>query len=65
MTCSTVPVEVVGVTSGASAPERLVLGVCDWFRARGVGDVSEFKSAFEDVTFRLPVELRRAERSAA
>jgi 4-hydroxy-3-methylbut-2-enyl diphosphate reductase len=58
-------VEVAGVTSGASAPERLVLGVCDWFRARGVGDVSEFKSAFEDVTFRLPVELRRAERSAA
>ncbi|HEY2072404.1 MAG TPA: 4-hydroxy-3-methylbut-2-enyl diphosphate reductase [Gaiellaceae bacterium] len=58
-------VEVVGVTSGASAPERLVRGVCDWFRARGVGDVSEFKSAFEDVVFRLPVELRRAERSAA
>ena len=29
-------VEVVGVTSGASAPERLVRGVCDWFRARGV-----------------------------
>ncbi len=58
-------VEVVGVTSGASAPERLVLGVCDWFRARGVRDVGEFKSAFEDVTFRLPVELRRAERSAA
>ncbi len=58
-------VEVVGVTSGASAPERLVLGVCDWFRARGVRDVGEFKSAFEDVTFRLTVELRRAERSAA
>jgi 4-hydroxy-3-methylbut-2-enyl diphosphate reductase len=58
-------VEVAGVTSGASAPERLVLGVCDWFRARGVRDVGEFKSAFEDVTFRLPVELRRAERSAA
>jgi 4-hydroxy-3-methylbut-2-en-1-yl diphosphate reductase len=56
---------VVGVTSGASAPERLVRGVCDWFRARGVTDVSEFRSAFEDVAFRLPVELRRAERSAA
>jgi 4-hydroxy-3-methylbut-2-enyl diphosphate reductase len=58
-------VEIVGVTSGASAPERLVRGVCDWFRARGVRDVGEFKSAFEDVAFRLPVELRRAERSAA
>jgi 4-hydroxy-3-methylbut-2-enyl diphosphate reductase len=58
-------VAVVGVTSGASAPERLVLGVCDWFRARGVVDIDEFRSAYEDVVFRLPVELRRAERSAA
>jgi 4-hydroxy-3-methylbut-2-enyl diphosphate reductase len=56
---------VVGVTSGASAPERLVLGVCDWFRARGVLEIDEFRSAYEDVAFRLPVELRRAERSAA
>jgi len=58
-------VRVVGVTSGASAPERLVTGVCDWFRSRGVHDIAEFRSAFEDVAFRLPVELRRAERSAA
>ncbi|HEY4412710.1 MAG TPA: 4-hydroxy-3-methylbut-2-enyl diphosphate reductase [Gaiellaceae bacterium] len=58
-------VDVVGVTSGASAPERLVRGVCDWFRAHGVRDIEEFRSAFEDVVFRLPVELRRAERSAA
>jgi 4-hydroxy-3-methylbut-2-enyl diphosphate reductase len=58
-------VSVVGVTSGASAPERLVNGVCDWFRLRGVDDISAFSSAFEDVVFRLPVELRRAERSAA
>ncbi len=57
--------EIVGVTSGASAPERLVGGVCDWFRARGVHDIAEFRSAYEDVVFRLPVELRRAERSAA
>ncbi len=58
-------VETVGVTSGASAPERLVDGVCDWFRARGVDDISAFGSVYEDVVFRLPVELRRAERSAA
>jgi 4-hydroxy-3-methylbut-2-enyl diphosphate reductase len=58
-------VEVVGLTSGASAPEHLVAGVCDWFRARGVDDIAEHRSAFEDVVFRLPVELRRAERSAA
>jgi 4-hydroxy-3-methylbut-2-enyl diphosphate reductase len=50
----------VGVTSGASAPERLVHRVCDWFRARGVEDIREFVSAYEDVVFRLPVELRRA-----
>jgi len=58
-------VSVVGLTSGASAPERLVRGVCKWFRARGVDDISEFRSVYEDVVFRLPVELRRAERSAA
>jgi 4-hydroxy-3-methylbut-2-en-1-yl diphosphate reductase len=58
-------VETVALTSGASAPERLVREVCDWFRARGIDDISEFSSAFEDVVFRLPVELRRAERSAA
>jgi 4-hydroxy-3-methylbut-2-enyl diphosphate reductase len=58
-------VETVGITSGASAPERLVREVCDWFRARGVVDVDELRSVYEDVVFRLPVELRRAERSAA
>jgi 4-hydroxy-3-methylbut-2-enyl diphosphate reductase len=58
-------VNVVGVTSGASAPERLVDELCDWFRARGVDNISAFSSAYEDVVFRLPVELRRAERSAA
>ena len=49
----------VGVTSGASAPERLVERVCDWFRARGVDRIEPFKMVDEDVTFRLPVELRR------
>jgi hypothetical protein len=33
--------------------------VCDWFRARGVDDVEPFRMVEEDVTFRLPVELRR------
>ena len=52
-------VETVGITSGASAPERLVSDVCDWFRERGVSDVTEHRSVYEDVVFRLPVELRR------
>jgi 4-hydroxy-3-methylbut-2-en-1-yl diphosphate reductase len=58
-------VETVGVTSGASAPERLVERVCDWFRAHGVRDIRPFASVYEDVVFRLPVELRRAESPAA
>jgi 4-hydroxy-3-methylbut-2-enyl diphosphate reductase len=57
--------ETVGLTSGASAPERLVERVCDWFRARGVGEIRPFASVYEDVVFRLPVELRRAESPAA
>jgi 4-hydroxy-3-methylbut-2-enyl diphosphate reductase len=52
-------VEVVGVTSGASAPERLVDRVCDWFRGRGVSDIEPYRLVEEDVEFRLPVELRR------
>ncbi len=52
-------IETVGVTSGASAPERLVVGVCDWFRERGVTRFEPFRIVEEDVTFRLPVELRR------
>jgi 4-hydroxy-3-methylbut-2-en-1-yl diphosphate reductase len=58
-------VETVGVTSGASAPERLVGRVCDWFRARDVTEIRPFSSVYEDVVFRLPVELRRAESPAA
>jgi 4-hydroxy-3-methylbut-2-en-1-yl diphosphate reductase len=58
-------IETVGLTSGASAPERLVERVCDWFRAHGVDEVTPFSSVYEDVVFRLPVELRRAETPAA
>jgi 4-hydroxy-3-methylbut-2-enyl diphosphate reductase len=58
-------VETVGLTSGASAPERLVERVCAWFRGRGVTEIASFSSVYEDVVFRLPVELRRAETSAA
>jgi 4-hydroxy-3-methylbut-2-enyl diphosphate reductase len=49
----------VGITSGASAPEKLVNRVCDWFRERGVTDIEPYRLVDEDVTFRLPIELRR------
>jgi 4-hydroxy-3-methylbut-2-enyl diphosphate reductase len=52
-------VDVVGVTSGASAPEHLVDGVCDWFRERGVAEIEPYKLVDEGVEFRLPIELRR------
>jgi 4-hydroxy-3-methylbut-2-enyl diphosphate reductase len=56
--------ETVGLTSGASAPERLVADICAWFQARGA-EVSEQHAVREDVSFKLPIELRRAERAAA
>ena len=56
--------ETVGLTSGASAPERLVREICAWFTERGAV-VSEHAATHEDVSFKLPVELRRAERAAA
>jgi 4-hydroxy-3-methylbut-2-en-1-yl diphosphate reductase len=52
-------VETVGVTSGASAPEKLVTRVCDWFRSRGVERIEPYRLVDEDVEFRLPIELRR------
>jgi 4-hydroxy-3-methylbut-2-en-1-yl diphosphate reductase len=52
-------VESVGVTSGASAPEKLVARVCEWFRERGVERIEPYRIVEEDVEFRLPIELRR------
>jgi 4-hydroxy-3-methylbut-2-enyl diphosphate reductase len=50
---------VVGITSGASAPEELVQRLVDFFRDRGVTDVSELEVVQEDVRFMLPREIRR------
>jgi 4-hydroxy-3-methylbut-2-en-1-yl diphosphate reductase len=52
-------VESVGITSGASAPESLVLRLVSWFRERGVDEIRPHSAALEDVSFRLPAELRR------
>ena len=51
---------IVGVSSGASAPEDLVADLVAFFRARGVQDVSEFDVISEDVRFMLPKQIREA-----
>jgi 4-hydroxy-3-methylbut-2-enyl diphosphate reductase len=51
---------VVGITSGASAPEELVQGLVDFFRQRGTTDIAEFDVVQEDVRFMLPKEIRTA-----
>jgi 4-hydroxy-3-methylbut-2-enyl diphosphate reductase len=49
---------VVGITSGASAPESLVERVCNWMRERGPVDVRPFAHVEESVRFMPPTELR-------
>ena len=51
---------VVGISSGASAPEELVQRLVDFFRSRGTEDVSEFEVLREDVRFMLPKVIRQA-----
>jgi 4-hydroxy-3-methylbut-2-enyl diphosphate reductase len=51
---------VVGISSGASAPEELVSELVELFRARGVSDISEFEVIREDVRFMLPKQIREA-----
>jgi 4-hydroxy-3-methylbut-2-enyl diphosphate reductase len=51
---------VVGVSSGASAPDELVDDLLDFFRDRGVKDISEFRVIREDVRFMLPKQIRQA-----
>src|SRR5213079_896482 len=49
---------VVGISSGASAPEELVQRLVDFFRDRGVQDVAELEVVSEDVRFMLPKPIR-------
>ncbi len=51
---------VVGISSGASAPEDLVQRLVAFFRERGTEDVAEFEVVQEDVRFMLPKEIRKA-----
>ena len=49
---------VVGISSGASAPELLVDRLVRFFADRGVTDVAEFEVIREDVRFMLPKRIR-------
>jgi 4-hydroxy-3-methylbut-2-enyl diphosphate reductase len=52
---------VVGVTSGASAPEWLVDRMVDFLRAQGATEVEELRLTDENVRFSRPAALRRLE----
>jgi 4-hydroxy-3-methylbut-2-enyl diphosphate reductase len=51
---------VVGITSGASAPEELVQRLIAFFRARGTEQVEDVHVIREDVRFMLPKAIRQA-----
>ena len=51
-------VRILGISSGASAPEELVQELVALFRARGVSDISELTVTREDVRFMLPKTIR-------
>ena len=51
---------VVGITSGASAPEELVQRLVEYFKRRGTSDVRELEVVQEDVRFMLPKVIRQA-----
>jgi 4-hydroxy-3-methylbut-2-en-1-yl diphosphate reductase len=51
---------VVGITSGASAPDELVERLVGFFRDRGTSDVEVLEVVQEDVRFMLPKKIRQA-----
>jgi 4-hydroxy-3-methylbut-2-enyl diphosphate reductase len=55
----------VGLTSGASVPDELVMQVLDRLAERGFTDVAEVTTANEKLVFSLPQELKREIREAA
>lgn len=50
-------VQTVGLTAGASAPERLVSQVVRFLQLQGFGGLEEVETVAEDVRFALPPEL--------
>jgi 4-hydroxy-3-methylbut-2-enyl diphosphate reductase len=55
----------IGVSSGASVPEDLVMEVLAHLAERGFGEVTEYTTAEERLTFSLPQDLRRDMKAAA
>ncbi len=53
-------VRVLGITSGASAPEGLVRELVERFQKGGTTDVRELEVVSEDVRFMLPKAIRQA-----
>jgi 4-hydroxy-3-methylbut-2-enyl diphosphate reductase len=51
-------VQRIGLTAGASAPEKLVRDVIDRLQSWGAGAVRELDGELENITFALPKELR-------
>jgi 4-hydroxy-3-methylbut-2-enyl diphosphate reductase len=58
-------VTTVGLTSGASVPDELVIQVLDHLAGHGFTDVAEVTTADETLTFSLPQQLKRDLRTAA
>ncbi|SDD01337.1 4-hydroxy-3-methylbut-2-enyl diphosphate reductase [Actinokineospora iranica] len=52
-------VTTVGVTSGASVPDTLVMDLLAWLAERGYTSVDEVTTANEKIHFALPPELRK------
>jgi 4-hydroxy-3-methylbut-2-enyl diphosphate reductase len=50
---------IVGLTSGASAPEHLIEQMLAWLAARGFEDVEQVSVAEEGVRFSLPAGVRQ------
>ncbi|HEY7225700.1 MAG TPA: 4-hydroxy-3-methylbut-2-enyl diphosphate reductase [Micromonosporaceae bacterium] len=55
----------VGLTSGASVPDELVMQVLDRLAERGFNEVAEVTTTQETLTFSLPQALKRDMRAAA
>ncbi len=51
--------QVIGITSGASAPEELVQRLVEFFRRRGTSRIEELEVVNEDVRFMLPKPIRQ------